>query len=488
MHRFINVARWSSTEQFHAAYDDGFRALVSQPAWAEFPHSPFLYEVIHEGALRARLRLKAGHSHEALRSAILSSSHKGTQMKRLLKFVGYVVLVAIAGVAGFAGYVAITGIPTYSPGHIVLKVEPTPARIEQGRKYASMLCVSCHLDPVTGKLTGKRLADTPASFGEAYSKNITRDPNYGIGSWTDGELVYLLRTGITRTGRYTPPWMPKYPHMSDEDLASIIVFLRSDDPVVASASVNPPGVSKPSFLTKLLTHLVFKPLPFPKGPIATPAVNDQLAYGRYLVVNLGCFSCHSADFRRMNELEPEKSAGFLGGGNPLQDESGQIVLSANLTSDETGLAHWSEADFTRALRTGILPDNTVVRYPMTPAPELTEADTSAIYAYLRSVPKIHNQVPRKEAPPVAAGKDQGKTLYYHYGCNSCHGDKGVGVADLRRATLDYPTDARLEAFIRHAPAFKPGTKMPAWNGIIADSEYSPLIGYVRELARGAEVH
>lgn len=409
-------------------------------------------------------------------------------MKRLLKFVGFVVLVAVVGVAGFAAYIAITGIPSYSPGHIALKVESTPARVEQGRKYASMLCVSCHLDPATGKLTGKRLADTPASFGEAYSKNITRDPVYGIGSWTDGELVYLLRTGVTRTGRYTPPWMPKYPHMSDEDLASVIVFLRSDDPVTAAAALNPPGASKPSFLTKLLTHVAFKPLPYPTGPITRPPVTDQLAYGRYLVVNLGCFSCHSVNFRTVNELEPEKSAGFLGGGNPLQDESGQTVFSANLTSDETGLAHWSEADFARALRTGIRPDNTVLRYPMTPAPELTPADASAIYAYLRSVPKIHNQVPRKETTPVLAGNDKGRTLYYHYGCNSCHGENGAGIGDLRRATVDYPTDARLEAFIRHAPEFKPGTKMPAWNGIIADSEYPALIEYVRELARAGEAH
>lgn len=47
--RFINVAQWASEEQFHSAHDEGFRALVSQPAWGEFSHSPFLYEIIHEG-------------------------------------------------------------------------------------------------------------------------------------------------------------------------------------------------------------------------------------------------------------------------------------------------------------------------------------------------------------------------------------------------------------------------------------------------------
>lgn len=47
--RFINVAQWASEEQFQAAHDEGFRALVSQPAWVDFPPSPFLYEVIDEG-------------------------------------------------------------------------------------------------------------------------------------------------------------------------------------------------------------------------------------------------------------------------------------------------------------------------------------------------------------------------------------------------------------------------------------------------------
>lgn len=404
-------------------------------------------------------------------------------MKKALKFLGYVVLVVILLAAGFAAYVALSGIPTYAPGKLTLKIEMTPARVERGRKFASMLCVSCHLNPATGKLTGKRLADAPASFGEAYSKNITRDEVYGIGAWSDGELVYLLRTGIARTGRYTPPWMPKYPHMSDEDLESIIAFLRSDDPITAAAAMNPPGVSKPSFLTKLLTHLVFKPLPYPKSVIAAPIATDRIAYGRYLAVNLGCFECHSANFRTNNDLQPEKSAGYFGGGNPLQDESGQIVRSANLTPHATGLAQWSESDFTRTIQTGIRPNHTVLRYPMSPMPELTEAETAAIYAYLRTVPKINNVVARAQPPSSLAGGKQGKALYYHYGCNSCHGDNGIGAADLRRATQDYPSDVRLEAFIRHAPEFKPGSKMPAWDGIIRESDYPPLMAYVRELGR-----
>jgi heme-degrading monooxygenase HmoA len=46
-YRYVNIARWSSAESWEAAHDDGFRALVSQPGWQEFPPRPCLYEVVH---------------------------------------------------------------------------------------------------------------------------------------------------------------------------------------------------------------------------------------------------------------------------------------------------------------------------------------------------------------------------------------------------------------------------------------------------------
>ena len=48
--RFVNVARWSSPQAFTAAHDDAFRVLVSDPAWARYPSTPTLCEVVHEGA------------------------------------------------------------------------------------------------------------------------------------------------------------------------------------------------------------------------------------------------------------------------------------------------------------------------------------------------------------------------------------------------------------------------------------------------------
>jgi cytochrome c2 len=174
----------------------------------------------------------------------------------------------------------------------------------------------------------------------------------------------------------------------------------------------------------------------------------------------------------------------MGGGNPLLDQTGALVRSANITFDEeTGIGKWSESDFARALRYGVRPDRTVLVYPMVPIPELTEGDAAALYAYLKTVPRMRNAVARPEYR-VAADASEGKRLYYRYGCPSCHGNTGVGIADLRQATKHYPTDAAIEAWIRNPSSFKPGTRMPTWDGVIQQSEYPALIEYVKELGRG----
>ena len=407
-------------------------------------------------------------------------------IKRALRWVAVVLGLVGAAAGGFAAFVAIRGIPRYTPGNIQLKVDATPQRLARGEKLVRLLCAECHLDPVTRQLTGRRMIDVPPEFGPIVSKNITRDREKGIGGWTDGELAYLVRTGISRDGSYIPPYMAKLPHLADEDLASIIAFLRSDHPLTAPAAVDPPGRTRPSFLTKFLSRVAFGPLPYPTRPISAPAPDDKVAYGRYLVFNLECWTCHSADFKTMNVLEPEKTPGFLGGGNPMRDLGGRVVPTANLTPDEqTGIGRWSEADFARVLRRGVRPDGRPILYPMTPMPELSTDDLSAIYAYLRTVPKIANAVARAQ-PPVQLGGSPGKLLYYRYGCYGCHGDAGLGIADLRKGGEHYPTDEGLIAWIKNAPAIKPGTRMPQWEGVIPEAEFPVLAAYVRELGAKAK--
>jgi hypothetical protein len=82
------------------------------------------------------------------------------------------------------------------------------------------------------------------------------------------------------------------------------------------------------------------------------------------------------------------------------------VFTANLTPDAaTGLGAWTEDMFIRAVRTGrhmggtgrpIVPP---MPWPMLAAQ--TDADLRAIFAYLRSIPAIRNEVPAPKVPDEA---------------------------------------------------------------------------------------
>jgi mono/diheme cytochrome c family protein len=407
----------------------------------------------------------------------------GVFVKKIFKFLGFALLFVLLAAAGAAAYIHFTGLPHYPVQKIDLKVEVTPERVERGRKIAGMLCAGCHLDTQTGRLTGHKMPDMPAQFGVAYSLNITQHPEKGIGSWTDGEIAFLLRTGIARDGRYTPPWMVKLPRASDEEIASIIAFLRSSDPLVQASDAED-FPSQPTFFTKFLTRVAFKPFPYPTQPIGAPdASADRVARGRHLANNIaGCFACHSADFATNDDLDPEKSKGFYGGGNAMPDMNGQMVRTANITPDkETGIGGWTEDQFVRAVKGGFGPDNRPLVYPMEPYVELTDEEARAIWAYLQTVPAIRNVVERAPRPAAAADASEGEKIYYKYSCHSCHGESGVGRCDLRQELHKYPTDEALITFIRNPAATVPGSKMPAWEGVIEEGEYASLAAHVRTL-------
>jgi cytochrome c2 len=48
--------------------------------------------------------------------------------------------------------------------------------------------------------------------------------------------------------------------------------------------------------------------------------------------------------------------------------------------------------------------------------------------------------------------------------------------------MKYPTNEAMIAFLKDPDTSLPGTKMPAWNGVIKDADYAPLGDYVRKLA------
>src|SRR5215510_11408386 len=97
-------------------------------------------------------------------------------MKKILKIVGILLLIVVVVIASGALYINIDGIPKYpnlvkDPG---ITVKGDSVMLANGERLASMLCVQCHLNRETNLLTGQYLPDI-ATFGKAYSANITQD-------------------------------------------------------------------------------------------------------------------------------------------------------------------------------------------------------------------------------------------------------------------------------------------------------------------------
>jgi hypothetical protein len=74
---------------------------------------------------------------------------------------------------------------------------------------------------------------------------------------------------------------------------------------------------------------------------------------------------------------------------------GKVMLTQNLTPDpETGIGNWTEAQFINAVKAGIKEGDPALRYPMMPYPQLTDREAGAIFAYLKTIPPIKNDVDR----------------------------------------------------------------------------------------------
>ncbi len=316
-------------------------------------------------------------------------------MKKAFKILLYLIIAVAVIILSFIAYIQIKGIPKYDPPVIKeLTINPTPEKVEEGARISSLLCSNCHLGK-DGRLSGGPMKDLDPSFGKVWSRNITNHPTYGIGKWTPGEIAYFLRTGVRKDGTYAPIWMPKFTNLSDADLECIICFLKSDMPMLqASEAVHP--ADQISFLSKFLCNVVFKPMTFPDKPIVAPDTSDRVAYGKYVLQSkIECFTCHSADFKKLDMLVPEHSMGYLGGGNTLIDLEGRKIYSANITPDPvTGIGKWTYEDFYKAMKEGKRPDGKLLRYPMTPKTAMKDFEIQGIWAYLQTVPRITNVVDR----------------------------------------------------------------------------------------------
>lgn len=120
--------------------------------------------------------------------------------------------------------------------------------------------------------------------------------------------------------------------------------------------------------------------PSPTGVPAEMASSNLIARGEYLARAADCAACHTT-----------KGGKAFAGGRAFKLPFGTLY-TPNITPDaETGIGSWSDAEFVRAVHSGIAKDGTRL-YPAFPYASytmLTDEDVLAIKAYLFSMPAVH---------------------------------------------------------------------------------------------------
>jgi hypothetical protein len=316
-----------------------------------------------------------------------------------------------------------SSVPT-SPAGSLLEMETiprTPERLARGKYLVEGLlqCYLCHSEPdfaqrpmrpMLGRKGGGFIfpnveVELPEP-NRVVAPNISPDPDYGAGKWKDADFVRALRQGIGHDGRTLYPLMP-YPYfrnLSDEDLASVIVYERSIAPV---------HIERPKTVLTDDIKKTFQPFP-PEAHVAEPDRSDRVAYGKYLVTAGHCNACHTAVDEEFNPLPGMDFAGgvLLTGYWGPDPKKLITVASLNLTPDPSGISYFDEKMFIEVIRTGTVKARQLSNImPWAFFRNLSDDDLKAIFAYLRTLKPVQHRVDNTEPPRY---------------CKVCRGKHGFG--------------------------------------------------------------
>jgi mono/diheme cytochrome c family protein len=281
--------------------------------------------------------------------------------------------------------------------------ERTDARLARGKYLAEgpAHCFHCHTehdmtDPTFPILEAKKGAGWVMPIPELNNiaaRNITPDPETGIGAWTDDEVARAIREGVRKDGTALFPVMPYpvYAGMDDEDVKAIVVYLRSIPPVRNVV----PTRSLPGPL-EYIVNTIPQPItaPKPSHPASTPVER-----GRYLVDSVAdCGGCHTP----AKEGVPVPGL-TLAGGNSFPDLKGGTTYTLNITPDPSGIEHYDDALFKEVLRTGQLKGRMLHHaMPFLFYRNLSDEDLSDMFAYLRTATPVKHRISNTDPPALCA--------------------------------------------------------------------------------------
>jgi len=279
----------------------------------------------------------------------------------------------IAGVAFSLILLLISGASTRGMGMLYaprgrqlrtdVSVPHTPERVARGQHIANTMCATCH--SLNGQLPlsgGMNLSDqAKMPLGDLYTINLT--PAGPLQNWTDAEIFRAIRDGAdNKRRRLLVMSAQRVRHLSDDDIKSVVAYLRSQPPVQHETPSE-----RPSFLTVVLAGAGMLPTSREMAPenIQAPPPGPTPEYGQYMVKWMGCDECHGPQ--------------LTGGG-------GGVVPKGPTLRNVKG---WTREGFTTAIRTGKTPfgkqlDSLLM--PWTFFGRATDEELSAIHAYLVTLP------------------------------------------------------------------------------------------------------
>jgi mono/diheme cytochrome c family protein len=253
---------------------------------------------------------------------------------------------------------------------VAVTVPTDAASIERGKHLMTVLvdCSGCHGQDLSGGV----VLDDPA-FGVVNAPNLTTGKNGVGGQLSDSDIARILRYGVKPDG-HSIIVMPAddFTHLTDSDLGAVIAYIRS----VPAVDTEPKAIALkplPYVLLALgqLPIVIAERIDFDKvGSPAPLAPAPSAEYGAY-IVSVTCQGCHG----------PGLSGGHIIGTPP------DFLAAANLTpSGEVG--GWTEADFTKAIRTGVTPTGRTLNelMPYKTFANLTDDEVHALWLYVHSVP------------------------------------------------------------------------------------------------------
>ncbi len=274
----------------------------------------------------------------------------------------------------------------------------TPQRLARGKYIVEGLshCFRCHSEYDSARGDG-HVPDVKKGGGRIFSEqesglaapwrlvapNITPDRETGAGTWSDADFVRALRQGIGHDGRVLDPGMPywNFRNLTDEDLASVIVYVRSLPPIRHAL----PKRSLPA-----------EPRQWTVEPLKTPAApvgaSEQVRRGEYLAHVGNCAGCHDTQ-------TPERKAvaGMEFGGGRVLRRTWGTAAAANITPDASGIGYYDEAKFIQVIRAGHVGARKLSPIMIwADLKNLTDDDLKALFAYLRTVPRVQHKVDNTE--------------------------------------------------------------------------------------------